>query len=247
MYIIQKCVSKDINALCSKDENIWWERAWWNGKAEVSTACIDDAIREFYEKTSRVRCAPYRLASHNGGTVLASINTRDAYLFKKHTIFAVGFKAGEQNINDEIDTSPGVVAPLTMGLVAGASNNINATVRDVVNNVAYKLQSLVSTHKITTRFNSHGDSGGAYLVTSPVNGLLANTDIGISYNNGERGKLRLLVANKYLSDPSKGNSLCRWTGLLDFEGFYDDVEMALGALYEVVRKATNEEIDLLLA
>jgi hypothetical protein len=246
MFIIEKSSRPGILGKFTANESHFWEPAWPKGQAYLDASTIDEAILMFFEKTSKVRSASYRLLllSHRSLT-LAAINTSDADTFKKFVTYAVGF-TDEQHSVRRIYEPIGIVLPSSGGIAVGTAMRKNNKVEDTVESIAQHLQATIQSHDITTRFNSSGESGGAFLVTDPIDGIMSNTDVGISYGPNAYG-FRLMVSNKYLADPESGNCICPFTQKMDHESIYGSLEDALKSLKKLVRHATEDELQLLCA
>lgn len=246
MFLIQKAVRKDISAKYNRDEAHLWQRAWDHKRSHLKDCSIDEAIKTFNKLTTKVRSTPYRLITLNSSsTTLAAINTSDAYSFKKYSIFAVSFTKQKTEPKPTAECF-GAIAPESGGMVVGHARIKSNEVKKVVDEAANTLSHIVASHRVTTRYNSDGRSGGAFLITSPTNGILSNSDIGITYSEHTQ-KIELLVTSKFLSDKSLGNKLCPWSKMLDHESEHNSVQEAAEMLINICKKATKEEAELLAA
>lgn len=246
MYIIEKCVVKNIDAKYSSSESHLWVNAWTRNKSYIDNGTINSAIATFKEKTSSVRSAPYRLRMMRGNIVLTAINTNDVNSFIKYTIHAIGFNNKGTNAPSEIKESCGAFVPESFGVIVGASNCKAPQVKALVDKAAKKLQSIVTSHKVITRYNSDGQSGGAWLVTSIADGIMSNADVGITFSR-HTNHIKLIVGNSYLQDECYGNTLCPWTKLLDHIKSYASIDEAIEMLVKISKQATQEELGLLAA
>jgi hypothetical protein len=246
MYIIEKCVVKNVDAKYSTSESHLWVNAWPRNKSYIDSGTINNAIITFKEKTSSVRSAPYRLRMTRSNIVLTAINTNDVNSFKKYTIHAIGFNNKEANSVSEVKESCGAFAPESFGVIVGAANYKSPLVKMLVNKATEKLQSIVTSHKVITRFNSDGQSGGAWLVTSITDGVMSNADVGITFSS-HTNNISLIVGNSYLQDECYGNTLCPWTKLLGHDKSYPSIDEAIEVLVKISKQATQEELELLAA
>lgn len=248
MFIIEKCVSNDgITAEYSKSQAHLWVPAWPGTKSRLDNVSVDNAIQAFFQLTSRVKSVPYRLRAVGKSVTLAAINTLDAARFKKYTIFAVGFYPEQKTDTTSmpISQSPGAVAPHSAGTLVGTCDTPAEEVQQIVQAAAMALAKSISTHGIVTRYNANGRSGGAWLVTSITDGILSNSDIGITYSEQTK-QLRLQVAHKFLSDATFGNTPCSFTGKMDHVSEHATIDNALVTLRQVTRAATEDEFALLI-
>lgn len=148
MYIIEKCVVKNVNAKYSSSESHLWVNAWPRNKSYIDSGTINNAIAIFKEKTSSVRSAPYRLRMTRGNIVLTAINANDVNSLKKYTIHAIGFNNKGANAPSEIKESCGAFAPESFGVIVGASNCKASQVKALVDKAAERLQSIVTSHRV---------------------------------------------------------------------------------------------------
>lgn len=247
MYVIEKCTNNIAKAMYSKDQAHFWIQAWAGAKARFDCNTVDEAIATFKQRTSKVRTTPYRLRIVGEPITIAAINCLDVSRFQKYTISAVGFTSSESEHSDkEFQQSIGAVVPGSMGTIVGYSESVSSSVRGRIDEVAKRLSRAILSHNVTTRYNSSGRSGGAYLITSITSGILSNSDIGISCSQNTDG-YELMVSSKFLASPDYGNKQCSFTGKLDHVSVHDDIDSALAQLKLVVRIATDDELAALLA
>ncbi len=71
MYLIQKCLIKNIDAAYSLSDRNLWIAAWKPEKTYINECNADKAIAIFEEKTARVKNTPYRLLDLENMTVIA--------------------------------------------------------------------------------------------------------------------------------------------------------------------------------
>ncbi|MFK5894965.1 MAG: hypothetical protein QM504_17240 [Pseudomonadota bacterium] len=244
MYLIEKCVNKNVIARYSHKDKYLWINAWGGGKSIIKDCTFVEAIEQFNEKTLRVRSAPYRLREIDKNIVLASINTVDSKSFMKFTISSIGFNITDDSVKN-ISESNGMVVRGTLGFIVGACSGKSEVIKSEIDSIALKLSLVVESHNVIIRYNSSGESGGAWLETCPFDGLLSNSDIGITYKGNKEYKL--IVVNKFLVDDSFGNFECSFTGLLDHSSIHKSIEGAIEKLQIITRKATAEELELLVA
>ncbi len=245
MFIIEKCSRNDVNAASAANEQHMWKSAWSNNKSLISDVGIDTAIDQFYQLTKRVRTAPYRLRSMPDGTILAALNTNDAITFQKYTINAVGFSDANRDVDTPIE-SVGAVVHNSGGFVVGSARFKDQHVESIVSQLAKRLSALIVSHRVVERFNSDGKSGGAWLETSPIDCVMANAEVGISYRLSDK-KFNLIVTNKFLESSEHGNHKCPFTNLQDHHSQHDEMDEAISALKTIVRQASAEELKLLTA
>ncbi len=248
MFIIEKCLNNDgVTAEYAKNQSHLWVPAWPGTKSRLDNVSVDNAIQAFFQLTSRVKSVPYRLRALGKSVTLAAINTLDADKFKKYTIFAVGFYPESKNdtAHMPISQSLGAVAPHSAGTLVGTCDTPTDEVQQMVQAAAVALAKSISTHGIVTRYNTNGRSGGAWLATSITDGILSNSDIGITYSEQTK-QLRLQVAHKFLSDATFGNTPCSFTGKMDHVSEHATIDDALVTLRQVTRAATQEEFRLLV-
>ncbi|MFV7771688.1 hypothetical protein [Shewanella marisflavi] len=179
-------------------------------------------------------------------TTIAAKNTLDAEAFQKYSVYAIGFHSSEHSPGEPAAESLGYLVPGTSGQAVGYSRTKLGEVQRIVEQAANVLAGKVSSHQVTTRYNSDGRSGGAWLVTSPTNDLLSNADVGITYSH-HTNTIKLYVSYHYLADVAFGNKQCVWTGDLGHESEHATVESALNMLLHVCKKATPEQAALLAA
>jgi len=236
MYIIEKCLIKNVDAKYSTSENHLWVKAWSGKKSIIDSGSASNAIAIFKERTLAPRTVPYRLITMRDNIVLAAINANDADSFKKYAINAIGFKNKEANTSSEVinSCSATIETPITQA----------TQVKLLVSEAAEKLQSAVTSHKVITRYNSDRESGGAWLVTSITDGIMSNSDVGITFSS-HTNNINLLVANKYLNDECHGNDRCPWTELLGHNKSYSSIDEAVEMLVKISKQATQEELKLL--
>lgn len=248
MFIVQKCIKKNVLALYEKSDSHLWVNAWDYKKSYLKDCSVNEAIDSFYKLTSRAKNTPYRLITLDGATsiTLAAINTTDASIFRKYSIFAIVFNDSQQLLDKQLTDCLGVAVPESGGTVVGHARNIQNDVKATVNKVASSLNQLVSSHKITKRFNSNGRSGGAFLITSATNGILSNSDVGITYSE-DTGSFDLLVSHKYLVYPSYENKICSLSKQPDHYSSHDSLYEALTTLRRICKIATDEEAAFLAA
>tara|TARA_Y100000588_G_scaffold90079_2_gene96817 strand:- start:9316 stop:10062 length:747 start_codon:yes stop_codon:yes gene_type:complete len=243
MFLIEKCVVNNVCAAYTKDSSHLWVQAWGKGKAIIDGLGVDNAVSTFVKLTSKVRSAPYRIRTvcHSPVT-LAAINTNDEDDFKWHSLGAVIFNA-ESALNSKVavNESIGAVIPGTGGLVAGATAIKDDLVQRIVEECASALSGLVASHDVEVRYNSDGKSGGAWLKTSLVEGLLTNSDVGLTYS-ASSNMYALQVSNKFLASPAHGNSDNCFNGLRDHYSQHETLAAAITTLQEVVKQASKAEI-----
>lgn len=228
MYLIEKYVGNDIpNAKYSRENAHLWIQPWAHGKSHLNDCSFDEAINEFHRMTSKVRKVAYRLRTFgtSKSATVAAINSMDAAVFKKYTVFSVGFHT--QEIPQCLNVKP------TKG-----------TIESIVVGIAAALEKQISSHHIQVRYNSNGQSGGAFLVTDPTDMILSNSEVGISYS--QAAGFQLMVSHKFLSDPTHGTHQCFFTKKMDHRSTHDSLEHALTHLYNVVRHATPDEMAIFL-
>lgn len=246
MFVVEKCVKNNVMAQYTAKETHLWVPAWSNGKALVEACSLKDAIAQFHSLTAKVRHAPYRMRTVRATMTIAAKNTLDEVAFQKYSIYAIGFHSCDESPREPVAESLGFLAPGTMGKVVGHSDTKHVEVQRIVDLAANHLAGMVSSHQVTTRFNSDGHSGGAWLVTSPTNDLLSNTDVGITYSH-HTNTIKLYVSYHYLADDAIGNKKCVWTGDIGHESEHSSVEAAIDMLLHVCKKATPEQAALLAA
>ncbi|MBH9739897.1 hypothetical protein [Vibrio navarrensis] len=248
MFLVEKCVRKNVCARYKHDESHLWEKAWDYKKSLIENCSVDEAIDAFNKLTERVRNVPYRLLilGESSNTTLAAINTHDALSFKKYSIFAVSFNNGDNPTGKSVSEFVGAIAPKSGGIIVGHARQKSNEVKSIVDEAATLLSHAISSHQIITRYNSDGCSGGAFLVTSPTNGILSNSDVGITYSKRTQN-IKLLVSHKFLSDISDGNKKCPWSKQLGHESTHCSLVDALNMLRRICKKATKEEALLLAA
>jgi len=247
MYLIEKCVRNNVDARSPSNQQYLWSAAWTGAsrsKSILENCSIDEAIQSFKVRTAKARKSPYRLRCLDSGVVLFAKNTNDERSFEKFTIFAVGFSQLSSNNSHQVDESVGIVVPESGGIVVGSSRSKHEFTQINVEMLANLLKSTVTSHRLTKRFNSDGNSGGVFLVTSPINGVLSNSDVGVTFSV-KRNCYTVLVVNKFLANESFGNHRCPFSNLMDHHSDHDTAEEALDMLFEVCRHATSEELEKL--
>jgi hypothetical protein len=131
-------------------------------------------------------------------------------------------------------------------MIVGNALSKSEQTSSTVNMIANQLSHLVLSHEVIKRFNSDGQSGGAWLVTSATTGIMSNSDIGITYSSHAQ-RITLHVSSKYLLSDVYGNHKCPFTHKFDHASHHDTVEQAITKLQLIVKPATQQEYQLLIA
>jgi hypothetical protein len=236
MFIIEKTSEANIKAYYERKDSHKWVRAWKGAKAVINNCSMDNAIKQFFEYTNRVRKASYRLRRVECNTVLASINTLDADFFRKYTSATIDFiNSVNPPAKVPVIESIGVAVPNSLGFIVGSCANKSSEVKDIVDGAYHQLFNIIGNYEVITRYNSDGLSGGAWLKTSPLDMILSNTDVGITFSK-HTGDFKLIVNSKFLSSESYGNTESRWSNQMDHESKHASVDSAIEMLKMVAKK-----------